>query len=274
MQPQTPLIALLLAGALVGHALAQTPTAGGAPTATEANKPIATVNGVAIPPIYAEFLRANRAARGQAAETLSDAALREGLIVMELLAQQSVKNGMDKEPRVQALIDFQRKEILGRALLEDYLRRNQVGEEQVKAEYKKAKERAGSTEYRVRHILVATEAEARDLIAQIKAKKAKFEDLAKKLSRDPSGANEGDLGWVVPASLVPEFANVMTALKKGQLADNPVQTRFGWHVIRLDDTRALKVPSYEEARERILHQLQQQKVRNYVRELAATAKIE
>ncbi len=266
-----PLHTLVLALALgftgIAHAQAT-------PAAADAAKPIATVNGVAIPPIYAEFLRNSRAARGQSAELLSDAALREALIVAELLAQEAVHAGLDKDPRVSALIDFQRKEILGRALLEEHLRRNPISEETVRAEYEKAKERAGTEEYRVRHILVASEREARDIIARIKSRKAKFEDIAKAQSQDPSGANGGDLGWTVPANLVPEFANAMTKLKKGQLADNPVQTRFGWHVIRLDDTRKLQFPAYEEVRGRIMQQLQQVAARNYVRELAAKAKVE
>lgn len=262
-------LALTLALGCTGLAGAQD-----TPPPTSADKPIATVNGVAIPPIYAEFLRNSRAARGQAAELLSDAAIREALIVAELLAQEAVKAGLDKNPRLLALIDFQRKELLGRALLEEYLRRNPISEETVRAEYEKAKERAGTEEYRVSHILVASEREARDIIARIKAKKAKFEDVAKARSQDPSGANGGDLGWTVPANLVPEFASAMTKLRKGQLADNPVQTRFGWHVIRLDDTRKLQFPSYEAAKDRITQQLQQLAARNYVRELAAKAKVE
>lgn len=244
------------------------------PEDADAAKPIATVNGVAIPPIFAEFLRNSRAARGQPAELLSDTALREALIVAEILAQEAVHAGLDKDPRVSALIDFQRKEILGRALLEEHLRRNPISEETVRAEYEKAKERAGTEEYRVRHILVDSEQKARDIIARIKSKKAKFEDIAKTQSLDPSGAFGGDLGWTVPADLVPEFANALTKLKKGQLADKPVQTRFGWHVIRLEDTRKLQFPAYEEVRDRIVQQLQQMAARNYVRELAAKAEVE
>lgn len=262
-------LALTIALAFTGQAGAQ-----GTSAAADAEKPIATVNGVPIPPIYAEFLRNSRAARGQSAELMSDAAIRDSLIVAELLAQEAVKAGLDKNPRVSALIEFQRKELLGRALLEDYLRRHPISEETLRTEYEKAKERAGTEEYRVRHILVASEDEAREIITRLKAKKAKFEDLAKTRSRDPSGANGGDLGWTVPANLVPEFANAMTKLKKGQVGDNPVQTRFGWHVIRLDDTRKLQFPPYEQARDRIVQQLQQIAVRNFVRELGAKAKVD
>ncbi len=262
------LFGLPLILAITGQAHAQ------ASTDTAASKPVAVVNGVAIPAIYAEFLRNSRAARGQSSETLTDANIRDALVVAELLAQEAQKAGLDKNPRISALIDFQRKELLGRAVLEEHLRKHPISEEVIRAEYDKAKERAGSSEYRVRHILVPSEKEARDIIARIKTRKAKFEDLAKRHSQDPSAGNGGDLGWVAPAGLVSEFAEAMTKLKKGQLGDNPVQTRFGWHVIRLDDIRTLQFPSYEEARERIVQQLQQLAARNYVRELSSTAKVE
>ncbi len=259
---------LLLACLALGTGPAQ------ADSATDTAKPIAVVNGVAIPPLYAEFLRTARQARGQPMEALTDANIREALVMAEVLAQEAQRVGLDKDPRISALIDFQRKELLGRALLEDHLRKNPISEETVRAEYTKAKERAGDTEYRVRHILVPSEKEARDIIARIKTRKAKFEDLARQFSKDPSAGNGGDLGWVAPAGLVAEFAEAMTKLKKGQLGDNPVQTRFGWHVIRLDDVRSLQFPSYEQARDRIVQQLQQIAVRNYARELSSKAKVE
>ncbi len=262
------LLALPLACLAAGHLHAQTPTEAGDA------KPIAVVNGVPIPAIYAEFLRNARAARGQSGDALTDANLRESLIVAELLAQEAQRTGLDKNPRLTAMIEFQRKELLGRAVLEEYLRKNPVSEETLRAEYDKAKARAGDTEYRVRHILVASEQEARELIQRLKARKTKFEDLAKRHSLDPSAANGGDLGWVAPATLVPEFAEAMTRLKKGQLAENPVHTRFGWHVIRLDDVRSLQFPSYEEAKARLAQQLQQLAIRNYVRELSSKAKVE
>jgi peptidyl-prolyl cis-trans isomerase C len=268
MKAYKMLLALPLVLAVAGQAHAQ------APKDAESAKPVAVVNGVPIPAIYAEFLRNSRTARGQAAETLTDASIRDALVVAELLAQEAQRAGLDKNPRISAMIEFQRKELLGRALLDDYLRKRPIAEETIRAEYDKAKERAGGTEYRVRHILVPTEKEARDLIARIKTRKAKFEDLAKKHSQDPSAGNGGDLGWVAPAGLVTEFAEAMTKLKKGELGDNPVQTRFGWHVIRLDDVRPLQFPTYEEARERIVQQLQQIAIRNYVRELGSTAKVE
>lgn len=248
--------------------------AASAPARQEAEpKPIATVNGVAIPAIHAEFLRRERANRGQPAEALGDAAIREALIASELLAQETLKQEMD--PSVAALLAFQRRDILGRAALEMFVRRNPLPEKLLKEEYDKAKAAAGTTEYRARHILVDDEKTAKGLIAQLKGKKkVKFEDLAKKQSKDSSAGNGGDLGWVLPANLVPEFSQAMVSLKKGEFTDTPVQTQFGWHVIRLDDSRELDFPTYDELKPRIAQKLQQAQIRKWVQELVATAKVE
>lgn len=240
-----------------------------------ANKPLAIVNGEAVPGIFGNFIRQNRIKRNMPPESLTDDAIKDGAVTAVLLAQEAVKKGLDKEPTVAAALEFQKRELLGRAALEDYLRANPVTEETVKAEYENAKVKAGTTEYRARHILVNSEKEAKDVIAKLTAgKKAKFEDLAKKLSKDTSAGNGGDLGWVLPANLVPEFAETMVGLKKGEVTKNPVQTRFGWHVIRLEETRKLDFPDYEKIKNRIAGQLQQQQIGKLVKELATTAKVE
>jgi peptidyl-prolyl cis-trans isomerase C len=267
-------LSLALAGLSFLAPAAEPTPAPAAAAAPAADKPVAIVNGVAIPQLHAGFLRRERAARGQPTEALSDEAVREALIASELLAQQALKKPVD--PSVQSLLEFQRRDILGRAALEDFARQHPIPEETLKAEYEKAKAKAGTTEYRARHILVDSEKTANELVAQLKGnkKKAKFEDLAKKHSKDSSAGNGGDLGWVLPANLVPEFSQVMVGLKKGQMTDKPVQTQFGWHIIRLDETRALDFPDYERLKPRIQQQLQQVQVRQWVRELMATAKVE
>lgn len=270
---------LISLGGLTSLAMAAEPAAAPAtpvPAAVQPDadfKSIATVNGVSIPAIHAEFLRRERANRGQPAEALGDAAIREALIASELLAQETLKHELDKS--VAALLAFQRRDILGRAALEVFVRQHPIPETTLREEYDKAKAAAGSTEYRARHILVDDEKTARDLITQLKGKKkVKFEDLAKKQSKDTSADNGGDLGWVLPANLVPEFSQAMAGLKKGQLTDAPVRTQFGWHVIRLDDTRELAFPTYEDLKPRIAQKLQQAQIRKWVQELVATAKVE
>ncbi|MEW5770299.1 MAG: peptidylprolyl isomerase [Pseudomonadota bacterium] len=240
----------------------------------KANAPVAVVNGTAIPAAFADFARQNRLARNMPPEMLTPEALRESLVATELLAQQAIKSGLDKEPTVAAAIAFQQRELLGKAALEDYVRNHPIAESDLKAEYDKAKAKAGDKEYRARHILVATEKAAKDILAQLKKPKVKFEDLAKKYSKDSSAGNGGDLGWTLPANLVPEFAQPMTALKKGQVSAAPVQTQFGWHVIRLDDVRNLDFPAFDAIKGRIANQMQQQAVRRYVQSLRAEAKVE
>jgi peptidyl-prolyl cis-trans isomerase C len=269
------LLSLLIACCALPVQAADTPAAAAPVSAPAASKPLAVVNGEAVPAMYANFIRQNRIKRNMAPEALTDDAVKEGAVTAVLLAQQAVKKGLDKDPTVAAALEFQKMELLGRATIEDFLRANPIKEDAVKAEYDSAKAQAGTTEYRARHILVNSEKEAKEVIAKLSAgKKAKFEDLAKKYSKDTSASNGGDLGWVLPANLVPEFAQAMVGLKKGEITKNPVQTRFGWHVIRLEETRKLDFPDYDKIKTRIASQLQQQQIGKLVKELVATAKVE
>jgi peptidyl-prolyl cis-trans isomerase C len=239
------------------------------------NKPLATVNGVELPQIYANFIRQGRMNRGGAPETLTDEAVRDAVIVAELLSQEALRKGLDKGPTIVAAMNFQKKELLSQAMIENFVRSNPLSEQTVKAEYDKAQSKAGDTEYRASHILVNTEQEAKNIISKLSLnKKLKFEDLAKKESKDTSASNGGDLGWTLPANLVPEFANTMVKLKKGEMTKTPVKTEFGWHVIRMNESRKLDFPSYDKLKNRLTNQMQQQQLRKYVQELRASAKIE
>lgn len=264
---------LLLSALLSCNVLAAEPSA--PPAQAPAKPPIAVVNGVAVPAVYANFVRQGRLSRGANPEALTEESIRDALITVELLSQEAAHKGLDKNALVMAALEYQRKDILAQAAIDQYLGRNPIGEEVIKAEYDKAKAQAGGDEYRVRHILVGSEKEAKDLITRLTTgKKTKFEDEAKKLSKDASAGNGGDLGWVLPANLVPEFANAMTKLKKGQISSAPVKTQFGWHVIRLDDMRTLDFPTFDKLKGQIVRQMQQQQLRRFVQELRATAKVE
>jgi peptidyl-prolyl cis-trans isomerase C len=143
----------------------------------------------------------------------------------------------------------------------------------VKAEYDKFKSQAGDKEYRARHILVDKEEDAKAIIAKLKGG-AKFEELAKQ-SKDPgSAANGGDLDWASPASYVKPFSDALVALQKGQVTETPVKTQFGYHVIKLEDVRAAKVPSMEEVKPQIAESLQQKKLQAYQEDLRKKAKIQ
>jgi peptidyl-prolyl cis-trans isomerase C len=157
-------------------------------------------------------------------------------------------------------------------MLADYVKKNPVKDADVKAEYDKYKAQMGDKEYHVRHILVKTEPEATAIIAKLKGG-AKFEDLAKQ-SLDGSAANGGDLDWASPAAYVPEFSKAMVALKKGEITQTPVQSQFGWHVIKLEDTRPAKVPAFDEVKQQVAEQLQQRKLAAFREDLMKKAKIQ
>lgn len=237
-----------------------------------AENPFVIVNGVARDVIQAEVVRSDLARSKRPA---SEELIANVLIDNELMAQEAVRRGIDKKPEIKGIIELQSKDLLGKALVEDYLKQNPVPDSQLKAEYDKLKAATGNTEYQPKHILVADEKLATDIIANLNSKKPpKFEDLAKKHSKDASAQQGGDLGWLAPSNLVPEFSTAMVKLKKGQITAAPVKSQFGWHVIKLQDVRAIDYPPFDKVKGRLAGQLAQQHVRKLLAELRATAKIE
>ncbi len=269
-----PLPALILL-ALAPLAQAQTPApaAEPAPAAAEAAKPLAVVNGKEIPALYGELVK-REMTQGQPDSPQLDARVRESLINLELLSRAAIDKGLDKEARLAAAMDIRRKDMLAKAYLEDYVKSHPVAESEIEAVYEKAKAEPAPVEYHVRHILVKTEAEAKKIIADL-GKKAKFEDLAKKYSKDPGSAkNGGLLDWADRGSYVKEFSDAMVLLKKGETTKAPVKTQFGWHIIRLEDTRQVPLPPLDSVRGEIVKQIQQQRLRDAISAARAGAKIE
>ena len=240
---------------------------------TSATKTLAVVNGVAIPQAQFDILKQDRAAQGQPMNDQTSAALRDSLINAEILAQEGTKKGLDKDATIQSRLSLAKTQMLAQAFIADYVKSHPVTEEAMKAEYERVKGMMGTKEYEVRHILVDNEAEAKDIIAQL-GKKAKFEDLAKKKSKDSSAANGGQLGWVAPGNLVKEFSEAMVNLKKGEYTKTPVHTKFGWHVIRVDEIRDLKLPPYDQIKDQLRADMEQQMVKKLVTDLRASAKVE
>ena len=198
-----------------------------------------------------------------------------GLAVLSITAYLVWPTGGGARPaRQHAELELARQSILIRALLTDFQKTNPVSEADIKAEYDKFVADNGGKEYRASHILVETEKEAKDIMAQL-AKKAKFEALAKKSSKDSgSSVNGGALDWANPKSYVKEFSEALVALKKGQTTAAPVKSQFGYHIIRLDDVRDAKLPSIDEIKPQIGQKLQQVKIDSYRKELLSKAKIE
>jgi peptidyl-prolyl cis-trans isomerase C len=234
---------------------------------------VATVNGKAIPSAKVDQMVKQVVAQGKATDSpqLRDMIKKE-LIGREVLLQEADKQGIGGKADVKAAIDNARQSIIINAMLADYVKKNPVTDAQIKAEYDRYKAQVGDKEYHARHILVATEDEAKAIIAKLKGG-AKFEELAKQ-SKDGTAANGGDLDWASPASYVPEFSKAMVALQKGAITETPVKTQFGFHVIKLEDVRAAKIPPMEEVKQQISDSLQQRKLAAYRDDLMKKAKIQ
>jgi peptidyl-prolyl cis-trans isomerase C len=235
---------------------------------------VATVNGKPIPAAKVDQVVKQVVAQGKATDSpqLRDA-IKKDLIGREVLIQEADKQGIGTRPEVKNAIDNARQSIIINAMLADYIKKNPVKDADITAEYNKFKAQVGDKEYHARHILVATEDEAKAIITKLKGG-AKFDELAKQ-SKDPGSANNGgDLDWANPASFVPEFSKAMTSLQKGAITETPVKTQYGYHVIKLEDTRAAKIPPLEEVKQQVAEQLQQRKLAAFREQLMAKAKIQ
>jgi len=245
-----------------------------APAKPGSKEPVATVNGVAVPQSRMEFMMEQQRGRGSPDNQQTRSMMREELINREVVTQEAQKSGLAKSAEVQAQMDIARQEILVGAYLRDWVKKHPVSDTEIQQEYERARAQTGDKEYRARHILVDNEDQAKALIADLN-KGAKFDDLAKKNSKD-AGSKErgGDLDWNVPTAFDKQFSDAMVKLDKGKYTAAPVQTRFGFHVIQLDDVRPVKFPGMEEVKPRIAQQIQQHKVDELVRGLRAKAKVE
>lgn len=238
------------------------------------NKPVAVVNGKEIPATYAELMKREMMAQGQPDDPQLDTRVRESLINMEVLSRAAIDKGLDKTPDVTAAIDIQRKNTYAKIYLDDYIKKHPVTDAEIQSEYDKAKAAAKGDEYHASHILVKTEAEAKKLIADL-GKKVKFADLAKKYSLDPGSAKKGgDLNWSTSNAFVKEFSDALQSLKKGEITRTPVKTQFGYHIIKLNDTRPMKIPPLAEVKGEVLKQLQQKRIRDAITAARAAAKVE
>ncbi|SER36066.1 peptidyl-prolyl cis-trans isomerase C [Nitrosomonas sp. Nm51] len=235
---------------------------------------MATVNGVAIPQSRLDLMVKASGAQGQEDGPELRKALRENLITEEILTQEAIKKGLDRDPDVVSQIEIARQAALIRALQANYIKNNAVGEDTLKREYDMLKVQMGDKEYKARHILVESESEARDIIANLR-KGGNFAKIAEEKSIDDgSKLNGGELNWSPAAAYVRPFAEALAKLGKGELTDNPVHTNFGWHVIELIDTRPMDVPPYEEVKENIRQRVLQREFAAYVQELRGKAKVE
>lgn len=235
---------------------------------------VAIVNGKPVPKTRVDMLTQQLTKAGRPVSPEMQGQLKDEVIAREIFMQEAQKRGLDASDDYKAQMELARQTILIRELFADYQKNNPVTDAEIKAEYDKFVNANGGKEFKARHILVEKEDEAKAIIANLK-KGQKFEDIAKKQSKDPgSGANGGDLDWATAASYVPEFAEAMIKLKKGETSQAPVKSQFGWHVIRVDDIREAQLPKLEEVKPQIAQQLQQQKLAQFQENLRKSAKVE
>ena len=243
-----------------------------APLAAAQN--IAIVNGKAVPSARVEALTQQIARSGRPVTPEMQGQLRDEVIAREIFIQEAQKQGLDTTDDFKTQMELARQTILIRELFTNYQKANPITDADLKAEYDRFAAANGGKEYRARHILLEKEDEAKAIIAQLK-KGGKFDEIAKKSSKDPgSGAKGGDLDWASAGNFVAEFSDAMTKLAKGKMTDTPVKTQFGYHIIRLDDVRDAQLPKFEDVKPQIAQQLQQQKMTKYQDDLRAKAKVE
>jgi len=234
----------------------------------------AVVNGQAIPASQVDEFVKMMTEQGAPDSPELRAQVREELINRAVMVQAAEKAGVAKNPEVKAELELARQSVLIRGLFADYLDKHPVTDAQMQAEYDKLKQANQRLEYKAQHILVPEEKDAKDLIAKLN-KGGDFAALAKEHSQDPgSGERGGDLGWSGADSYVEPFANALRNLDKGQTTAEPVQSSFGWHVIRLEDTRQAQFPTFDQVKPQLEEMLRQQALAKYQESLRAEAKVE
>jgi peptidyl-prolyl cis-trans isomerase C len=255
-------ISLLTAGLLSSNVIAQN---------------AAIVNGKPIPKVQLDKL-VQKSGQGDNPQVRDQA--REMLITRELILQEANNRELIQKESVRDQLEQSRVGVLVAAVFEDYVEKEGIADAELKAAYESVNAQYTGKEYHVEHILVEKESDAKAIIAQLKAG-GNFEEIAKAKSKDPGSAkNGGDLGWVSEKSLVPEFSKAMVQMKNGQISDKPVKTQFGYHILKMLDSRDTKAPSFEEMKDQLKQMIasdqnwQKAKFAEMMQKLRAKAKIQ
>jgi peptidyl-prolyl cis-trans isomerase C len=272
---RTPALALSTVAALASLAACnKTPQAAGPPAAATPPS-VATVNGTAITrPEYDLFVKDLLQGKQQELTADQKGQVLDDLINMQLLSDQAVKDGLENDPDTVAQLHLLHLKVMADAESQKFIKSFQPTDTDLKAEYETAVAAMDKTEYKARHILVASKEEGQQVIKKLKGG-AKFEDLAKAQSTDTGSKNNGgDLGWFTTSRMVKPFADAVVSLKKGEISPEPVQTQFGWHVIQLEDIRDKAPPPFDQVKQQLTNQLIRKKLQAYVADLKKNAKID
>jgi peptidyl-prolyl cis-trans isomerase C len=263
-------LAVLAAMFVAGAAQAQPAAPKAAAPAAPAAAPAAASTGKALyPQAQFDFMLKERVAQGAPDTPELRNAIREELNTRELLVREAKKANLDKNPDIKQQMDLAGQTVLVRAYVSDWVKKNPIPDAELRKEYDAIKSQMGDKEYKVKHILVEKEDEAKDIIAQLQ-KGAKFDELAKARSKDPGSKDRGgDLDWNAPGGFVKPFSDAMVATPKGKFTATPVQTQFGYHVILVEDVRDAKVPSFDEVKPQLQQRVQAAYLDKYFKELRA-----
>lgn len=234
---------------------------------------VATVNGKEIKQSIYDYIAKDATSRGQKVDAPVKEAIISKLVDSELVYQEAQKLGLDKQADYLAREELSRRELLTSTFLQDYVKKNPVSDAETKAAYEEYKKAYGDKEYNARHILVKTEAEAVEIIGKLN-KGGDFAKIAKEKSEDQGSKDKGgDLGWFSPATMVKPFSDAVGKLAKGAVTAEPVQTQFGWHVIKNVDTRVAQPLAYDKVKEGLQKNLQQRNLEKMMADLRSKAKI-
>jgi peptidyl-prolyl cis-trans isomerase C len=250
--------------------------AAAAPAATGGNAVVATVNGdpIRLSDVAAAANQVSPEIQQQMPKDVLYSRLIDQLVNRKAIAIQAHKSALDKKPEIQHAMAAAADQVLVNAYLQQQVL-PAVNEEAIKAAYdKQYAGKPGEPEVHARHILVDTEAKAKDVITQLQGG-AKFEDLVKKYSdpKDPATQAGGDLGFFKKGDMLPEFADASFKLKPNEFTTTPVHTRYGWHVIQTLETRTSQPPTYDQAHDQIKQGLVQAGLQKTVADAKAAVKI-
>jgi peptidyl-prolyl cis-trans isomerase C len=282
MIPTNKLPAFLLLAALATPlALAQTPAPSSAAPQTPAKpaaakpstKPYLTVNGYTIPQHTVDAFIAEQKARGLDTTTPTfRQAIREEMIRRGALLAEAKKQSLDKRPEYKRQVELSAQVLLMRDVVAEHIKRHPVTDADMDAAYRDALARLGNTEYKLRHIQSKTEADAQKIIAQLNDGK-KFDKLLKQSTDEATRDQGGNLGWKIPAALLPEVAEHIRPLKAGEHTRSPIKIGEAWHTFQIETLRPVTPPKREEIESRLLQGIIQAKAAQYVDSLKSTAQI-
>lgn len=233
---------------------------------------VTIVNGKPVPKARVDALLQQATRSGQPMTPELEAQARDQVVLREIFVQEALRRGINNRPDFTAQIELARQSILIRELFEDQRVKNPVTDAMAQAEYDKIRAQSAGTEFRARHILVEKEDEARALITQIKGG-ASFDELARKHSKDPgSGQNGGELDFAKADAYVPEFGTALAALKVGEMTAAPVKSQFGYHVIKLEETRDAPFPPFDEVKDQVKQRMEQMRMQQFQEDLRTKAR--